>query len=107
MAVHLRGILRELPADTLRDHADALSARFEADLLPKEPWVSGKMTEGVMDRMMRMIVPFRLCIEAVDGTWKLNQNKDASVRLAAAMALSGQPSKGAAEALAGLMRAAV
>ena len=106
VAVHLRGMLHELPATTLRDHADALSARFEADLLPKKPWVSGKMTEGVMERMMRMIVPFRLEVETVDGTWKLNQNKDAAVRHAAADALAQRPSKGAAQALSALMKAA-
>jgi transcriptional regulator len=55
---------------------------------------------------MRMIVPFRLDIEAVDGTWKLNQNKDARVRLAAAEALARQPFEGAAQTLAGLMRTA-
>jgi transcriptional regulator len=104
VAVHIRGTLEALPTETLRDHADALSARFEADLLPKKPWVSGKMTEGVMDRMMRMIVPFRLTLESVDGTWKLNQNKDAAVRLAAADALAQQPSAGSAQALSALMR---
>lgn len=106
VAVHLRGMLRELPVETLREHADALSARFEADLLPKKPWVSGKMTEGVMERMMRMIVPFRMEIAAVDGTWKLNQNKDVSERLAAADALARQPTHGAAIALSLLIRAA-
>lgn len=106
VAVHLRGTLRELPAETLRDHADALSARFEADLLPKKPWVSGKMTKGVMERMMRMIIPFRFDIDVVDGTWKLNQNKGANVRLAAAAMLAERPSQGTAQVLAGLMKAA-
>ena len=106
VALHLRGTLREVPIETLREHADALSARFEADLLPKKPWNSAKMAEGVMDRMMRMIIPFRMDIEAVDGTWKLNQNKEPAVRLAAAKALAAQPSEGAAQALAGLMRTA-
>ena len=106
VALHLRGTLREVPIETLREHADALSARFEADLLPKKPWNSAKMAEGVMDRMMRMIIPFRMDIEAVDGTWKLNQNKEPAVRIAAAKALAAQPSEGAAQALAGLMRTA-
>jgi transcriptional regulator len=105
VAVHLRGTLHSLPVETLRDHADALSARFEADLLPKKPWVSSKMTDGVMERMMRMIVPFRMTIEAVEGTWKLNQNKDVVVRLAAAEALAQRPSEGATQALSDLMRA--
>lgn len=107
VAVHLRGTLRAMPADTLREHADALSARFESDLLPKKPWVSGKMADGVMDRMMRMIVPFRMDLEGIDGTWKLNQNKDAAVRLAAATALEQQPCIGVAQALSALMRAAI
>ncbi len=104
VAVHLRGVLQERPVETLRDHADALSARFEADLLPKKPWMSTKMSEGVMERMMRMIVPFRLTITAVDGTWKLNQNKDTAVRLAAADALAAMTSEIPSQRLANLMR---
>ena len=42
------------------------------------------MPPDLMERMMRTIQPFRLEIETVDGTWKLNQNKVASARLAAA-----------------------
>jgi hypothetical protein len=63
IAVHLRGVLHPLPVETLREHADALSARFEAGLAPKKPWVSAKMADGTMDRMMRMILPFRLVID--------------------------------------------
>ncbi len=58
-------------------------------LLPKAPWVSSKMSEGVMERMMRMILPFRMEVTAVDGTWKLNQNKPEAARLGAAAALEG------------------
>ena len=106
VAVHLRGTLSSLPADTLRGHADALSARFEANLQPKKPWVSAKMTDGVMDRMMRMILPFRLTITGVDGTWKLNQNKPAEARLAAADALAARGGEPDTAALARLMRQA-
>ncbi len=101
VAVHLRGTLHPMPPETLRPHADALSARFEADLAPKPPWVSSKMGEGVIERMMRMILPFRLHVSAVDGTWKLNQNKPPEARLSAAAALDAQ----GASALAALMRA--
>jgi transcriptional regulator len=104
VAVHLRGVLEERPVDALRDHADALSARFEADLRPKTPWMSTKMSDGVMERMMRMIVPFRMTIASVDGTWKLNQNKDAAVRLSAANALAQGFSETPAQQLAALMR---
>lgn len=104
VAVHLRGRLDPLPAEVLRDHADALSARFEADLAPKAPWVSSKMSEGVMERMMRMILPFRLVITGVEGTWKLNQNKPEAARLAAAAGIAATGAEAPAAVLARLMR---
>jgi transcriptional regulator len=104
VAVHLRGVLHPLPPETLRDHAEALSARFEAELAPKAPWVSTKMADGTMDRMMRMILPFRLVISTIDGTWKLNQNKPASARLGAAQALEARAGHPPAHSLAELMR---
>lgn len=103
VAVHLRGRLEPLPEDALRGHVDALSAEHEARLLPKTPWVSGKMSDGAMPRMLRMILPFRLQISAVDGTWKLNQNKTDAVRAAAADQLTQQGEAGA-QAIALLMR---
>jgi len=103
VAVHLRGTLEALPEAALRSHVDQVSAEHEARLLPKKPWVSGKMSEGVMPRMMRMILPFRLTITAVEGTWKLNQNKPAESRARAAEALAGQDDPGA-QAIATLMQ---
>ena len=84
VAVHLRGNLE--PVDPADMHAtlDRLSAAFEARLAPKRPWTSAKMQPGTMERMMRQILPFRLHIASVDGTWKLNQNKPDAARLAAA-----------------------
>jgi transcriptional regulator len=102
VAVHLRGTLQALPEGDLRPHVDALSAEHEGRLLPKAPWVSTKMTEGVMPRMMRMILPFRLLIASVDGTWKLNQNKTPEVRAQAAGHLAGGDA--GARAIAALMR---
>ena len=92
IAVHLRGRLEPLPPDALAAHLNALADRFEADLLPKPVWKSAKMGDGVMDRMMRMILPFRLIISDVEGTWKLNQNKTAAARtgvIAAMEAIGG------------------
>ena len=83
VAVHLRGRLEPLPPETLRPMVDDLSALFEARLLPKTPWTSGKMSAGSMERMLRMILPFRLVIEAVDATWKLGQNKTPGQRAGA------------------------
>lgn len=82
LAVHLRGRIE--PADDLRGHLDRLSDHFEARLAPKPIWKTGKMSPEALDRMMRMILPFRLIVEDVQGTWKFGQNKPETVRLAAA-----------------------
>ncbi len=87
VAVHLRGTIHPLPEDSLQSHVDAISDMFEARLAPKPIWRSTKMAEGVMPRMMRMILPYRLQIGTVDGTWKLGQNKPAEARAGAADAL--------------------
>jgi transcriptional regulator len=103
VAVHLRGRLVALDESVMKDHVDDLSAVHEGRLLPKKPWHSDKMAEGVMPRMMRMILPFRLEIAAVDGTWKLSQNKTAEVQARTAAALAAQDDAGA-QAIAALMR---
>lgn len=84
VAVHLQGWLRLRPADTLRDHLEALTAKFEERLLPKPPWRIDKVPERHLQALMRAIRPVELEIEEVDGTWKLNQNKPDAARLAAA-----------------------
>ncbi len=102
VAVHLRGVLEPLAAETLGPHVDGLSAEHEGRVVGKTPWTSGKMTDGAMDRMLRMILPFRLRIASIDGTWKLNQNKPPEVRARAAEALA--KGDAAAQAIAALMR---
>jgi transcriptional regulator len=97
IAVHLRGTLTALPVETLQNQVESLSDLHEAGLAPKPVWTTTKMGKGVMDRMMRMILPFRLQIEAVEGTWKLNQNKPAATR-AGVMAALG-PDHGIAQAM--------
>ncbi|MBI1170895.1 FMN-binding negative transcriptional regulator [bacterium] len=102
IAVHLRGELVTMPPDALEPHVNALSDEFEARLAPKPVWKSSKMTEGVMERMMRMILPVRLKITAVEGTWKLNQNKTAEARNGVISAFEAQG--GAATEIARAMR---
>ena len=104
VAVHLRGILTPLPADTLDPMVKALSEVFETRLLPKPVWTTAKMGVGVMERMMRMILPFRLTISAVDGTRKLNQNKSVEARAGVIRALEAGGGLSPAADLARLMR---
>ncbi len=103
IAVHLRGTLTALPPESLRDHLDSVSAHMEAMVPGKRPWTTAKMTPDVMDRMMRMILPFRLDITAVESTWKLNQNKTADQRAGAARGIAGTPLGLSAAAIAQML----
>ena len=105
VAVHLRGRLEPLPMDHLEPMVNLLADQQETKLFPKKIWTSDKMGPGVMDRMLRMILPFRLTIEAVEGTWKLNQNKPGAARAGVIGALEGTVAPSAETALASLMRA--
>ena len=81
VAVHLTGRLVALDDDALRASIDRLSAAFEnkiASQTGKTPWESKKMSTGALAGMMKAIRPFRFEIEAIDSTFKLNQNKPAS-----------------------------
>ena len=99
VAVHLTGTLERLPDSALEDILARLSAQFESRLAPKPEWTMGKMTPDVLEKMMRQIVPFKLTIESVEGTWKLGQNKPDAARLGGA--------DGASEAGLGLETAAI
>ena len=83
VAVHLRGPLTALPPGAMHDMLDRQSEAYERRL-PKTPWTTDKMSPEAMERMLRQILPFRLEITDVAGTWKLNQNKPDAVRRAAA-----------------------
>lgn len=87
VAAHLRGRLERLGDHLMRDMLDRQSAAYEARLRPKRPWTADKMSDGALDRLMRAIVPFRLHLERIDATWKLNQNKPDEARLSAAEAM--------------------
>ena len=84
VAVHLTGTLELRPEAELRGLLDRQSAFYEAGLSPKTPWTADKMTPEALERMMRQIVPCRMSVTGVDGTWKLGQNKADAVRQAAA-----------------------
>ncbi|MFK7874860.1 MAG: FMN-binding negative transcriptional regulator [Paracoccaceae bacterium] len=89
VAVHLTGQLELRNPSELRALLERQSAHFETQLLPKKPWRTDKMTPEVMEKMMRMIVPCRLHLTDIQGTWKLNQNKPDDLRLSAADHIEG------------------
>ena len=83
VAVHLTGQLALRPAEELEDLLARQSAAVEARLTPKPAWTMDKMSDDAKAKLMRQILPARLQITGVDGTWKLNQNKPDSARLGA------------------------
>lgn len=84
VAVHLTGVLERRPQDELRSLLDRQSALMEERLLPKPVWSTAKMDPDSLERMMRQIVPCRMRVTDVSGTWKLSQNKPDPARLGAA-----------------------
>jgi transcriptional regulator len=84
VAVHIRGKIQTLPHDEMHEVLNRLSHSMERRLSPKKPWTSDKMTQAVYDKMLRQIVPVKMKISEINGTWKLSQNKPKAVRLAAA-----------------------
>lgn len=106
VAVHLTGTLELCAQDEMRALLDRQSKHFEDQLAPKKPWETSKMTPDVLDRMMRQIMPCRMQIAEVDGTWKLNQNKPDDVRLRAADHMDAYGMGSETRLLAALMRGA-
>ncbi|MCF6233255.1 MAG: FMN-binding negative transcriptional regulator [Rhodobacteraceae bacterium] len=104
VAVHLSGLLERLPDEALRGVLDRLSMQFEAKLEPKAPWTADKMEPEALGKMMRMIVPFRMELTGVDGTWKLAQNKPDEVRERAAGFVDAYGIGSQERTLAALMR---
>ncbi|QIE56477.1 FMN-binding negative transcriptional regulator [Pikeienuella piscinae] len=105
VAVHLKGELRLADQAGLRAHLAALSATFETRLAPKAPWTLEKMEPEALQRMMRMIAPVEMRVDAVEGTWKFSQNKSDAARAGAADGVENAGLGAETAALASLMRA--
>jgi transcriptional regulator len=93
-AVHLTGPVRLLSDDELAAQVDALSAKFEAWLLPKKPWTSAKMTAGRLEAMKKAIIGLQMTVEEVEGSFKLNQHKSEADFVAMAGALAAKADTG-------------
>jgi transcriptional regulator len=92
--VHLTGPVRKLSEEELVVQIDRLSDKFEGWLAPKPPWTSAKMTTARLEALKKGIVGLVLTVEAVEGTFKLNQHKSDVDHVAIASALNGQPDEG-------------
>ena len=104
VAVHLTGMLELRPQEELRGLIDRQSAFFEGRLAPKPAWTTAKMDPEALERLMRMIVPVRMTVEEVDGTWKLGQNKTTEVREEAAAHMDAYGFGAGPRVIAAMMR---
>jgi len=102
-SVHLTGPVKTLSDDELAAQIDALSARFEAWLAPKQPWTSAKVTAARLEMLKKAIVGFAMTVEEVEGSFKHNQHKSDVDYTAIANLLAAQPDAGSQQ-IAGLMR---
>ncbi|NOU04826.1 MAG: FMN-binding negative transcriptional regulator [Hyphomicrobiaceae bacterium] len=87
VSVHIAGEARLLPTEQIRGHVDRLSARFEADLLPKKPWLTDKMTEPKLRAMLSAIQVIEIAVTTVEASRKLSQNKNRTDRVAVSQML--------------------
>src|SRR5215213_7235250 len=87
----------------LAEQIETLSAKFEARLLPKKPWLSSKMTAGRLEALKKAIVGLEMTVEEVEGSFKLNQHKSEADYTAIAGSLAAQADAGAQQ-IAHLMR---
>ncbi|MGI9352257.1 MAG: FMN-binding negative transcriptional regulator [Rhizobiaceae bacterium] len=106
VAVHIRGELSILDNSELDGVLRRLAADMENRLFPKKPWTSDKMTAEVYEKMKRQIVPVRLAISEINGTWKLSQNKPDNVRISAAEGVSQSGIGSETDKIEALMRSA-
>jgi transcriptional regulator len=107
VAVHLTGTLELLPPEALLPMLDRQSAAYETRLLPKTPWTTAKMNPETMEKLMRMIVPCRMTVTGVDGTWKLSQNKSDDARRGAAQGVADHGFGAETDVIAAMMREAI
>jgi transcriptional regulator len=91
VSVEAEGPVQALDDAGLAAQLDDLSAQQEALLRPKPPWTRGKMSEGRFERLMRGIIGARLCVERLEGTSKLSQNRRPADRAGVIAALGNHP----------------
>lgn len=91
---HVDGEVALQPDKELTEILAQLSATFEARLLPKPEWLMSKVEPEILAKLMRVIVPIRLRVDAVSATWKLSQNKTAEARQSVSQTISSHAATG-------------
>ncbi|HEV8408542.1 MAG TPA: FMN-binding negative transcriptional regulator [Sphingomicrobium sp.] len=76
-AVEIEGSARELTSSELTEFLDLLTGTHERRVEPENPWTRGKMEPGKFEAMSKAIIGFEIVPEAIRGTRKFNQHKEA------------------------------
>ena len=76
-AVEIGGTAREMANGELAAFLDLLTETHERRVEPEGPWTRQKMEPGKFEAMRRAIIGFEVVPEAIRGTRKFNQHKDA------------------------------
>jgi transcriptional regulator len=97
VSVHLSGTARVMPTSALLPHVDRLSQDFEAQLTPKRPWTSAKMTPAKRDAMLSAIVGIQIEVTHLEAQWKLAQHKPRADRHEVVRMLQWRGDRGSAD----------
>lgn len=76
-AVEIEGTAREMSNGELTALLDLLTETHERRVEPESPWTRQKMEPGKFEAMTQAIIGFEVAPEAIRGTRKFNQHKDA------------------------------
>ncbi|HVV95189.1 MAG TPA: FMN-binding negative transcriptional regulator [Hyphomicrobiales bacterium] len=102
IVVHVRGRARIVEDRAwLRDFLPALTARHEAGR--PAPWAVSDAPADYVEDMMGAIVGIEVPITAIEGKWKLSQNRPVADRRGTAAGLAAEDASGA-QAVAAAMR---
>jgi transcriptional regulator len=76
-AVEIEGTAREMTSAKLTGFLDLLTDTHERRVEPESPWTRAKMERGKFAAMTRAIIGFEVIPQAIRGTRKFNQHKEA------------------------------
>lgn len=76
-AVEIEGTAREMTSAELIGFLDLLTDTHERRVEPESPWTRAKMEPGKFEAMTRAIIGFEVVPQAIRGTRKFNQHKEA------------------------------
>jgi transcriptional regulator len=81
IVVHAYGTPRLMSTEELRPHLDELVATYESR--HPDGWDTGRLPDGLADKLQAGIVGIEFSIKRVEGKWKLGQNRTRDDRVGA------------------------